>query len=101
MMFEPPSFCMGISTSNYFSHDCVCNFILRDGNERGRFYGFPLQLLSKFRIGCFCAFVVPPCIFCYFPYGDVINEKMYLIAEFVQVFSPSHLKMRVWERGAG
>lgn len=22
-------------------------------------------------------------------------------AEFVQVFSPTHLKMRVWERGAG
>ena len=35
--------------------------------------------------------------------GPSYDCDMYLVyfAEFVQVFSHSHLKMRVWERGAG
>lgn len=32
---------------------------------------------------------------------QIFNLELWLIAEFVEVLSPTHLKMRVWERGAG
>lgn len=34
-------------------------------------------------------------------HGWLLVNLMFWLAEFVQVFSPSHVKMRVWERGAG
>ena len=31
----------------------------------------------------------------------LLTLKLWFMAEFVQVLSPTHLKMKVWERGAG
>lgn len=68
---------------------------------------YPIKLLKMQYFTWFCMFEKPllSIIICF---NFVVFHKWLstswshvLLAEFVQVFSPSHVKMRVWERGAG